>query len=198
MKVSEHGKPRITDLLGQFGALEVDTHQSSHPFEEDLEAVQQKLLEREVGPMHGSPSTDSDPDYGLPQPASTELPQSRDMSFSIGEQNTSSAQLLKLWPSLAKFDMPFTPLIQNASLLPTSNNYPAQLQTQTWTVNTPFMFNENIDFKLANTHFDDLTNFHKTMTRFGYPGIKIPASPCIPLEWNPDADLSIFLNQGSA
>ena len=57
---TSHGGPLTHDILERLGALKQENHSESEHFEEDLSAMQQRLISSGAGYMQRSNSTDSD------------------------------------------------------------------------------------------------------------------------------------------
>lgn len=60
LKETSHGGPLTHDILERLGALKQENHSENDRFEEDLSAMQQRLLSNGAGYMQRSNSTDSD------------------------------------------------------------------------------------------------------------------------------------------
>ena len=74
LKESSHGAPLTHDILERLGALKQDGHATGEMFEEDLGAMQQRLIANGAGFMARDASSDSDSDAGQ-SPLFEPLPQ---------------------------------------------------------------------------------------------------------------------------
>ncbi|KAI9834241.1 MAG: hypothetical protein M1819_003079 [Sarea resinae] len=195
LQEADNGRPLTHEILKRLGALTQDNSEDDmDTFEEDLQAMQQRLIERGAGHMQRQDSTSSgsgepfSPYENMAPNGSTlfndpfgtkQAPPTPQSPFS----NISTPQ-----PQLGN-----TPMYHGMSMAQNMGNL-QQPHQQTWATQSPANFGENnMDFL---RRFDASNNFDTSSLHFNRqmmaPTI---ASQCLTMpDWNEDDEFKAFLN----
>lgn len=150
LKETSHGGPLTHDILESLGALKQENHSESDRFEEDLSAMQQRLLSSGAGYMQRSNSTDSDSETDQ-SPIFEHMPSRLPEMTNPFASNrfpptppTISPYMRSASTSSAPGHLRFSP----QSIAPQSAMNPALLQRSAWSqpLQQALGFDDNMDF----------------------------------------------------
>ncbi|KIW50523.1 hypothetical protein PV05_09327 [Exophiala xenobiotica] len=190
LKETGSGTPLTHDILERLGALKQDGNTTHEAFEEDLNALQQRLIDDGAGFMQRQPSHDSHTDSSAPSPIYEPVAQRPNF--------TNPFSLHQLPPTPPNR----SPYPQNARAVPPtkSHTYPHAVNLQSnlsWT--TPVgEFDNSMDFinqfgsPLVDSSFD-LTSFPPAMSQDHIMPAAI--NPCLTMkDWAGQEDLQRYFN----
>lgn len=199
LKETSHGGPLTHDILESLGALRQESHTESEPFEEDLSAMQQRLLSSGAGYMQRSNSADSDSETDQsPVFEPMQMPSRRTEMMDTYAHNrfpptppTTSPYMRSASASSAPGHLRFSP----QSITPPSAMNPALLQRSTWAQPSgqALGFDDNMDFINRFETFSQLENLTPQMFHQAN-------NSCLPTrDWQEEnEDFSKYLNGAMA
>jgi hypothetical protein len=197
LKETSHGGPLTHDILESLGALRQENHNESDGFEEDLSAMQQRLLSSGAGYMQRSNSADSDSETDQ-SPVFEQMPPRRPEMIDTFVSNrfpptppTTSPYMRSASTSSAPGHLRFSP----QSITPQSAMNPALLQRSTWAqpAQHGLGFDDNMDFI---NRFETMPHLEVLAPQMFQHNI----NACLPMrDWQEDnEDFSKYLNGGMA
>lgn len=198
LKETSHGGPLTHDILERLGALKQEKHTEGERFEEDLTAMQQRLISNGAGYMQRSNSTDSDSDSEQ-SPVFEQPPAKRpDLATSFAAPHrfpptpSSSPYMRSASTSSAPGHLRFSQLATSQSAM-----NPALLQRSTWS-QPAVGFDDNMDFINRFEIMPQLETLSPTMFQQQMASPNMNA--CLPMrDWHEEhEDFSTFFNPMAA
>lgn len=192
LKETSHGGPLTHDILERLGALKQENHTESECFEEDLSAMQQRLISNGAGYMQRSNSTDSDsePDQS---PVFEQMPSRRSELTNPFGTNRFPPTPPTTSPYMRSASTSSTPghlRFSSQSATPQSAMNPALLQRSTWSQPSqqPIGFDDNMDFINRFETMPQLETFSPQMFQQN-------VNACLPMrDWQDEEEFTKFFN----
>ena len=188
LKESGAGVPLTHDILDRLGALKQDGHHTSDLFEEDLHALQQRLIASGATMMQSEGSHDGNSE-SAPSPA----------SFDSIHQNIhfSNPFPTQMFPPTPPNQSPYPQQVRTA-LPPKSNTYPQPgampHSNLSWSTTVP-EFEEGMDF--VNQYDSPMLDGDMNFSQFGSPmiGNQAAINPFFTMkDWPGQEDLHRYVN----